>query len=193
MHNETKECGLTLDNISFAKVDFTTKQTLQNFESGLVNFCSSAGAWSEKAGLRNAANAHFDYKATKGELVTEGDNTYYQVAINSTNTYSRLNLGWFEAGTYTFSFRARASGSNLTGGTTVSECADHETSPLTAFANPPTHHKEECTFTGEWAEYTRTITLTKRTFIKFGFVSTAASTHGNFTVCMDDICVIKTA
>ena len=187
------EASLTLDNISFTKVDFTTKHTLQNFENGLLNFCASAGKWAEKPSLVNAANAHFDYKATKGALVTEDNNTYYQVAINSSNTYSRLNVGWFEAGTYTFSFRAKASGSNLTGGTTVSECADHKTSPLTAFADPPTHHKQTCTFTGEWTEYTRTITLTKTTFIKFGFVSTAASTHGDFTVCVDDFTVIKTA
>ena len=192
INNETKECGMTLDNISFTKVDFTTKQTLQNFENGLLNTCASAGAWSEKPSLVNAANAHFDYKATKGALVTEDNNTYYQVAINSSNTYSRLNIGWFEAGTYTFSFRVKASGENLNAGLTLSQCVDHETSPLKAFANPPAHTKVDKTFTGEWTEYTMQITLTEAKFIKLGFNNGSAA-KANCTVCFDDIAVIKTA
>ena len=187
------ERSVSVDNVSFAALDYTTAQTLADFENGLLNFCSSAGAWSEKAGLLNAANAHFDYRTTKGQLVTEDNNTYYQVAINSTNSYARLSLGWFNAGTYTFSFRAKASGSNLNGGTTLSECYEHPTSPLTSLTDSKIiHNKTDFTFTNEWTEYSVTVTLTEAKYIKFGFNHGSAK-NGNYTVCVDDFAVIKTA
>ena len=187
INNENKSCGITLDNLSFAALDYTTAQTLADFENGLL----ASSLWSTKPGLINAANAHVDYQKTAGVLETADNNTYYKVTINANNTYSRMNLGWLSAGTYTFTFRAKASGANVNGGILFTPCSDDPTAPNTSLVNDGSK-KQDVTFTGEWATYTYTVTLTKTTYIKLG-VNRGAANTGDYTVCVDDFTVQKTA
>ncbi len=176
-------CGITLDNISFAALDYTEQQTVQAFNSSLLG----KDGWSAKPTLGFVANAHVDYGGTFSGSIEDGA---YKTTISSTTTYSRVNLGWFEAGTYTFTFRAKASGSNLNGQIILSTCADHATSPDTSM-DGAVHNKETTTFTEEWATYSYTITLTEGKFVKFGV--DGRNTTLNATIWLDDFTVQKTA
>ena len=183
INNQEIECGIALDNVSFAALDYTEKQVVQNFDNGLL----ASDSWSKKPGLINVANAHVDFGGTFSGSIEDGA---YKTTINSATTYSRVNLGWFEAGTYTFTFDAKASGSDLNGQIILSTCADHATSPDTAM-DGAVHNKAKTTFTEEWETYSYTITLTEGKFIKFGV--DGRNTAFNATVWLDDFTVQKIA
>ena len=174
-------CGITLDNISFKEMTYSVKQTLQSFDSSLIG---KAG-WSAKPGLINVANAHADYSGTFNGVIEDGA---YKATINGNMTYSRVNLGWFEAGTYTFTFDAKASGANLNGAWTLTTCSDHPTSPDTAL-DGAVHNRTATTFTEEWTTYSKTITLTDGAFIKMGVIRGDGTSTLDATVYMDNFTV----
>ena len=174
-------CGIAIDNISFKALDYAEAQTVQSFNGSLL----TANAWASVPTMINVANTYVDYQnanAFDGKLV----DGYYQVTVNSSNTYSRVDLGWFAAGTYTFTMTVKASGSNLNGSIVLTPCVVNEDG---GFSNLGSQTQAQ-TFTEEWVTYSFTITLTQDTFVKLG-VNWGKTM--NATVCIDNITAQKTA
>ena len=174
-------CGIAIDNISFKALDYAEAQTVQSFNGSLL----TANAWASVPTMINVANTYVDYQnanAFDGKLV----DGYYQVTVNSSNTYSRVDLGWFAAGTYTFTMTVKASGSNLNGSIVLTPCEVNEDG---GFSNLGSQTQTQ-SFTEEWTTYSFTITLTQDTFVKLG-VNWGKTM--NATVCIDNITAQKTA
>jgi hypothetical protein len=173
------ECGISIDNISFTALDYTEKQVIQNFDNGLL----ASSTWSQKPGLINIANAHVDFGGAFDGQIIDG---VYQFG-SATTTYSRVNLGWFEAGTYTFTFDAKVTdASNYDGKIRLFVCAPDGDNLQQINAEGQT---VATTFSGEWATYSVTFTITEARFIKLGVVK--GSIDG--TVWMDNFTAQKTA
>jgi hypothetical protein len=171
-------CGISLDNISFVALDYSQQQTIQAFDSVLL----ASASWSAKPGLGYMANAHVDYGGTFTGKIVDGA---YQ--FGTATTYSRVNLGWFEAGTYTFTFDAKVTdATNYNGSLRLFVCQDNNGSLEQVAAEGQT---VATTFSGEWATYSVTFTITEARFIKLGVVRNAM----NGTVCLDNFTAQKTA
>jgi hypothetical protein len=174
-------CGIALDNISFAALNYSEKQVIQNFDNGLL-VCGSN--WNVLPGMINMANAHVDSNNASvftGKIV---DGSYQ---YSTGTTYSRVNLGWFEAGTYTFTFDAKVTdASNYDGKIRLFVCAPDGDNLQQINAEGQT---VETTFSGEWATYSVTFTITEARFIKLGVVK--GSIDG--TVWRDNFTAQKTA
>jgi hypothetical protein len=179
INNQKMECGISIDNISFMALDYTEKQVIQNFDNGLL----ASNTWSQRPGLINVANAHVDFGGTFDGQIVDGA---YQFG-SATTTYSRVNLGWFEAGTYTFTFDAKVTdASNYDGKIRLFVCAPDGDNLQQINAEGQT---VATTFSGEWATYSVTFTITEARFIKLGVVK--GSIDG--TVWMDNFTAQKTA
>jgi hypothetical protein len=172
-------CGISLDNISFVALDYTTQQTIQAFDSVLL----ASNTWSKKPGLGYMANAHVDFGGTfTGEIV---DGVYQ---FDTATTYSRVNLGWFEAGTYTFTFDAKVTeATKYAGAIRLFVCCDNNGSFEQVNAEGKTI---ATTFSGEWATYSVTFTITEARFIKLG-VTRNSTVDG--IICLDNFTAQKTA
>ena len=179
INNQEMECGITLDNISFAALDYTEKQVIQNFDNGLL----ASNTWSQRPGLINVANAHVDFGGTFDGQIVDG---VYQFGA-STATYSRVNLGWFEAGTYTFTFDAKVTdATNYAGKIRLFVCEPDGDNLKQVNAEGQTI---ATTFSGEWATYSVTFTITEARFIKLGVVKNTI----DGTVWLDNFTAQKTA
>jgi hypothetical protein len=183
-NNVDKASSLTIDNISFEKIDFTTKQTLVNFENGVV---ASGYNWQIKPTTQQALLAHADCQ--NNSSVGTIENGAYKVALSTGMTYSRINLGWFDKGTYTFTIDVKVTNTTNFNGQLRPWAGITNTSDTSKLASSTEASAVATTFSGEWATYSVTVTLNAARYIKLGVVNGSM----NGTVWMDNITVQKTA
>ncbi|MBQ4269637.1 MAG: hypothetical protein IJB97_08325 [Clostridia bacterium] len=203
------EGSIALDNISFTKVDYTTKYTF-GFEGTKLDFAT----WAAQPTLKQSASTHVDTSKIVANadnteercgtvLETVDGNTYLKTELRtadgsstfdeSITRYCRFNVGWLDAGTYKFTVRVKATGENLNGGFTVTTCEAHPTYPDTNLKDPCVHNKTEYTFTEDWTVFEYTLTIEDARFIKVGVINGVSQTTANCTVYWDDVTVEKIA
>ena len=206
-NTQETEGSIKLDNISFKKVDYSQGYTF-GFEGTKLDFST----WAAQPTLKQSASTHIDSATIQANadntvencgvvIETADGNSYLKINLGAdggstfdapVTRYSRFNIGWVDAGTYTFKMKIKASGANLNGGITLTTCKAHPTYPDTNL-DGAVHNKVDYVFTEDWAVYECTYTFEEAVFVKMGVLRGVAASTAECTVYIDEITVLKTA
>lgn len=210
-NTQETEGSIKLDNISFKKVDYTTKYTM-DMEGMKLDFVPTSGGWAQQPFLKQSASVHLVSASVNTNeegtlqncgvvIETEGGNSYLKATMgadtnvttfeNPITRYFRVSVAWLEAGTYTITMKVKATGTNVNGGLILTTCNAHAEYPDTNL-DGAVHDKRDVEFTADWTEYTYEITLETAKYIQLG-IQRGTGNPLDATVCLDDITVLKTA